>query len=481
MAEKLTFEARKAAISASAAAAKASAEEGKAELRAIQWKGGEILLPVATVALDHVLLNPHSHRIRGQMESLDRATTGIVETDPFGAESQNLIRKILSDTEGFEKIYNALKRDNQLEPGVITDAGVLVNANTRAVALGMLGAEYIRVTVLPSDATQKEINDIELKLQMEIDVKQAYTLTSQLLFIEDLINSGLPTESIGRQVHPELTDSAADRKKAKAFVDDEIRLLSIVRDVLTASGGELKFTDFDDKRQALIEIDQDYQSMKNSKPEEAARIRDAQLTGMLTGIDYRKLREIDKRLMDKYVKPAMMEDSLLAGHLDSLLSASPAGNSGTNTSDLPGLDLLDSDDEFTPAASGEINMRGLFELIASTPEDGTLVLSASEGAEPIARAALVTAVSGAFQIAIYNKALDEKAGDILQAPMSFLSDAARAIDKAREAYELVRNDKAFNTGAFDSAFGTLERAFDSLVDTREEELSAAILGDMGIE
>ena len=209
--------------------------------------------------------------------------------------------------------------------------------------------------------------------------------------------------------------------------------------------------------------------MKNSKPDEAARVRDAQLTGLLAGIDYRKLREIDKSLIDSYIRPAMLEDDLFAGHLDDLLTApAVAARPAGDPHELAGLDLLEDDDEPNP---DEVSMRRLFDMLVDAEEGGSVCLSEEDGANVVTRTALMNAVKGVIHVAIENKILDARAGDILQAPTNFLRDAARAIDKARDAYDVVRTSVNFNGEAFDRACNALERAIEGLTESREGQPS----------
>jgi hypothetical protein len=297
-----TTASRESAIQAAVSAAALAVKNGQSEAHSLRWKGSQLVLPVASVDVDLVLLSPHSHRIKAQLQSLPEEDQAIVRSDPYGAKAQNLLARLLRETAGYERIKNALAKDGQLEPGVVTTGGVLVNANTRVVALRELRHKYVKAVVLPKDAGPKEITELELRLQMEEQLKQPYSFTSQLLFIEDLITSNnYTTVEVGQRLRPSLTNSKADRKKAESHVEGELRLLGLIREVLTASGGALTFLDFDDRQQALIEIDQDYQKLKNTNPSEAQRIRDAQLAGMIAGVDCRRLREIDGALLNNYV------------------------------------------------------------------------------------------------------------------------------------------------------------------------------------
>lgn len=454
----MTNEARNDGIGAALQAAEAAAKTGKGTAQAISWKGIDIVLPVASVDLDLVLLNPHSHRISAQLQSLPKDKQSIVASDPYGTEAQETITKLLRDTAGYDRIKNALANDGQQDPGVLTTSGVLVNANTRAVALRELRQKYVKVLVLPQDATSKEITDIELRLQMEQEVKQPYSFTSSLLFIEDLINSGnYTTLEVGQALRTDLTDSRVDKKKATELVELELRLLGLIREVLCASDGALNFLYFDDKRQALLEIDQDYQKLKNTKPEEAARIRDAQLASLIAGVDYRKLREVDSKLLDNYVLPALRENSNLAPHVDALLTSA-----GRSESAPDGLDLLDDDQ----APDSGPSLSGLYTLLAKSRLDDNVTLPVTDG-QPVelSRRAVAAGLHGALMTAIENKQRDSRRLDDLTAPMVHLKEATRSLDKATSAYADARQRSGFNRGAFTLALQEYRRAVAEFVTT----------------
>ncbi|GAA1435944.1 hypothetical protein GCM10009616_34480 [Microlunatus lacustris] len=447
---KITTQTRYEGIAAAVETAKKLVAEGKGVSASIIWKGTELVLPVASVDLDLVLLNPHSHRIGAQLQSLPQGVQDTVSADPFGVEAQATIAQVLSETPGFEQIKHVLDNEGQLHHGVITDKGVLINANTRAVALRQLHVGYLKVIVLPDDAGTKEIVDLELLLQMQQDVKQDYSFPSQALFVEDLINNHFTVLQVGRRIRPDLTNSNVDKKKASDLVELELRLLGLMREVREASAGAVTWTFFDDKRQALIEIDEDYQKLKNTKPEEAARIRDAQLAGMIAGVDYRKLREVDTTLLDDYVEAALRESDLLGPHVDALLTPG-ATDSAT---DLPGLDLLDD-----AAPPSGVSLSPLYLLLATASAQESVSLPTTEGtAVDVPRKAVESSLYSALTTAIENKQRDNRRLDDLTAPMVHLREAAKSIDKAVTTYADVRRRAEFDESAFGAALRSYQRA-----------------------
>lgn len=473
MTQPITTGARRSAIEAAVAAARTAVNAGQGTAEELRWKSSSMVLPVASVDVDLVLLSPHSHRIKAQLQSLPQSEQDVVSSDPFGPQAQAIIARLLTETPGFERIKKTLQNDGQQHAGVITTAGVLINANTRTVALRALRERYVKVVVLPEDAGPKEITDLELRLQMEQSIKQEYSFTSGLLFIEDLFTSEYTLAEIGRALRPDLGTSARDQKKAAELVEGELRLLGLIREVLTTSGGAMKFLDFDENRQALIDIDQDYQRQRTQNPAEAARIRDAQLAAMIAGVDYRRLREIDTSLLDTYVAPALQESEALAPHLGALLT--PTAHGGTDTP--AGLDLLDDVDDQSDvgSGSGSIDLSALYTLLATTTTDEEITLP-GDGAGPVSlsRKSVAAELYGALSTAIENRKRDTRQVDDLTAPTAHLKEATRALDKATAAYGDVHELAGFNRGAFLTALQGYQRAAAEFLTATASESATAI-------
>lgn len=473
MSQPITTATRESSIQAAVDAAKQAVASGGGTAEELRWKGGKLVLPVAAVDLDVVLLSPYSHRIKAQLQSLPESEQDLVAADPYGPQAQSLIAHLLRETPGFERIKNALANDGQLYAGVLTTGGVLVNANTRAVALRDLRSQYIKVIVLPADAGPKEITELELQLQMEQEVKQDYSFTSQLLFIEDLINSGnYTTLEVGRALRPSLTASKKDTKAAIDLVEGELRLLGLIREIVSASGGALNFLYFDDQRQALIEIDQDYQRLKSTKPDEASRVRDAQLAAMIAGVDYRRLREIDSNLLDNYVVPALGESLTLAPHIDALLAVGNTGVAPAITAPAGVSEFFgDDEDEEEEAAfggatsttnSGKPSLSGMYSLLAQTKPDDAIRLpspgTSDEDSVTLPRVVVATELFSGLTTAIENKKRDARQIDDLTAPVVHLREAARFLDKASTAYADVKDRPGFARTGFEAAVQEYERA-----------------------
>ena len=466
MTDVLTEQAREERIAEAVAAAQAADQQRTEQ---IQWKDGEtLLLPVVRLPLEATVLNPASHRIRSHLEAMgDEAE--IVQSDPFGVEAQALIELILRSTPGYNNIRGALESDPQRNPGVVTHKGVLVNANTRRDALDALGRDYIDVVVLPSDATDREITDLELELQMERDVKQEYSFTARLLFIEELIvRRGMSAEEVGLKLERSFPDNPKGRKKARELIEQEMRFLHLIREIVASSAGAIRITKFDDDRQEFIEIDEDFERERRHNESGARRVRDAQLAGLIADLGYMKMRQVDEELIDGYLRDALKEQTTLGPYVADLTSSHGDAKPSGFDSDLGGLDVLEDIDTVERGSGPDTTH--LFITLASAPADGDITLRDDDGNEvAVPRQTVVAGIKAAFAIAIDAKRRDTREVGRLEAPMLHLGDATQAIDRARVAVAEVDGQEDFDTAAFDDAAAQLVRAFDEFQQARGEE------------
>ena len=213
---------------------------------------------VVSAAVNAVVFNPRSHRIQSQLES--HPLRQLVRDEPFSDEAQTVIHEILSETEGFDALKENLKEYGQKDFGVVTRDGLLVNANTRLAALRELGVDYIRAALLPSDADEQAIDRLELELQVQRDFKQNYTFTNELIFINELLMSpGYSEEKVAKALNFAASSDVDELRRGTKRVKQCVRLLALIREIQDLGHGAIPLTYFDDKRQALIDLDDDFE------------------------------------------------------------------------------------------------------------------------------------------------------------------------------------------------------------------------------
>lgn len=115
-------------------------------------------------------------------------------------------------------IAKVLEEGKQTEPILITSSGVVVNGNRRLAAMRELYAAgdgkyaeftHINCMVLPASASDKEIKEIEVRLQMQPETKLAYTWVNEALTIKDLMQSGFTREEITRDMRKDMREVMA--------------------------------------------------------------------------------------------------------------------------------------------------------------------------------------------------------------------------------------------------------------------------------
>lgn len=409
-----------------------------AERVRLPWRTGEYFATVVELPLEAVLLNPHSHRIRAQLESSPARDQ--IENNPLSDQSQVLISNLLREVSEFEDLRANLKDVGQIEPGVVTADGLLINANTRCVALRDIQAKYVRAAVLPGDATAEEIDRLELRLQMKRDFHSDYTFSNELLFIEDLVRRyRYQPEAIAIEMGwASRADAKALARKAEQ-ASSYLRMLAIIREVQHMAEGRLQIVQFDGSRQALMELDEEIERLKASDYEAARELRDARLVGLLAGAGYRELRKIDANFIDNYLVPSMEERPGLRPFIESLTvpadQPSPAG-------DPVGLELFD--DPAPALAEPRRSATPMLELLTKSHGTPNVTVRSSEGNQlELDRIFFCNELRLAIEGAAEDVRLDREQGDLVSRPLELVRKAIRQTRLAIDAYGMAADRPEF--------------------------------------
>lgn len=406
------------------------------EVMRLSWTGGDPLhCHVIKMHVDEVLLNHKSHRIRAQLQ--DDPEWGNVEADPFSAEAQALIARRVRDSrsaERFAALKESLLSEGQTEPGVMTHTGLLINANNRAVAIREFDdptLRYIRVAVLPETAQQQELALLELRLQMQKDLKEEYSLTNELLFIEELsVERKVPDAYIAH----ELRIFPDNPKKGEKEVQFRLQALDLIRTMQRIPDEPLKLTFFDAiSYEHLRDLHRDYHRLLDTDPAAARRHLESFLLSIAAGVTaVHRTRKIDADFMATYMLPQLEEHEIVGQVADQLVAPKAGGGKPAGVSAL----RPQEDDDEDP----QVDLGGLIGLI--TRRDKRIDIPGSKivlGKDDV-RDALNEAILGGIK----TKARDVKDADKLAAPASAVQDATRDLKKATEALAVVRGDPDFD-------------------------------------
>jgi hypothetical protein len=405
---------------------------------------------VIKIHVDEVVLNPRSHRVRAQLE--DDPEWAEHKDDPFSETAQAVIQRQVRaarSREAFAALKESLANEGQTDPGVITSKGVLINANTRAVALRELddpNKRYIRVAVLPETMQEDELALLELRLQMQKELKVEYSLTNELLFIEELsVERSMPPAQIAKELR--IGETA---KKGETEVSLRLKLLDLLRTMQQLPKDGLRLTDFDSLGyEQLRDLHRAYSAVVDNDPVRATGILEAFLLSVSVGVTpVHQLRRIDPDFIPEYMLPQLEEDEMIGAHA-AKLAALPTAQRAKPTGVGALLTGSDGDGDLT-----EVNVRGLIDIVTQrdhkVPVPGTNFVLERDDVKDAVKTAIINGVT--------EKRRDDTASDRLQAPIDRVRSAAKQVDKCREACDGVIDTAEFG----DSLRKSLEVAFKRL-------------------
>ncbi|MEU5715633.1 ParB/RepB/Spo0J family partition protein [Streptomyces sp. NPDC020403] len=287
----------------------------------VDWRGEQKHLSVISMPVDLLYFNPDTHRIRAQ-RTLDPAQNRVLEEQPWSEAAQDYLGHLLSRSPSnpnqtdpdFTALQDELDDFGQKEPGIISPDGILVDGNTRCAALRKLGIKDIRVGVLPADTSRRDINSVELALQLRRDKRREYSYINRLIAIEEELANGRREEDVARDFNIKTTTLRQDRCVYQLVNE------AIDRSKDPASGVGLRLVDFEDHQEKLRELHRDYTKLSKTDPDAAEQLRETRLAMVV--LNYPKTsvrlaeadfhtRYLDERLPDA-LRPAAQESASVA-------------------------------------------------------------------------------------------------------------------------------------------------------------------------
>jgi hypothetical protein len=430
------------------------------------WTAGEPLLEVIRIGVDEVLLNPQSHRIRAQLQ--DDPEWQSLSEEPYGEPAQRLIERHVRAArtpEEFSALKQSLVQDGQTDPGVMTHTGLLINANTRVVALREVDdplKRSIRVAVLPPTAKPEDLALLELRLQMQKQLKVEYTMTNELLFIEELsVTRGMSAT----QIATELRISPESARKGEAEVQLRLKLLDLIRIMQRLPSEPLRLTFFDERisLEQLRELYRVYTPLLESDARAARAHLESFLLSIAVGVSaVHQIRHVDADFMSSYMLPSLEDDELVGPVADALV-ATPG--TASPPSQPAGVELLDG----WQHADGEppiVDTARLIDVVTAADKrvevPGTnFVLDQDE---------VKDAVKAAITVGIKDKKRVQRDEDQLAAPSTAVKQATQQIARAKDALLAVHDDPEFD----ERTRKTLEAAHKKMTRTSRDLETALV-------
>lgn len=436
----------------------AALSAGPQETHRLVFRGQTELLPVIRLALSDTVLNHRSHRIRAQLEGVPNADQ--IRQDPENDQSQATIQELLRTTPRFNALKDNLQAEGQREPGVVTRTGLLVNGNTRAVALVDLEQQYIDVAVLPGDATIPELYAVEADLQVAADFRQDYSFTNELLFVHDLISEQQRSEEqVALQMRWATPGRPTTITKGIEQVRRYTRHLAFIREIQALSGRKVPLVDFDSTAQTLQEFDARYESLRIKNAAGAREMKMAVILAILADLGYQASREIKPGWADEHLAEALTDNPVLNGVVQAINDDADADDDD----DLEGLDVLAG---VTSSGQDETSVQQvvvtLVERLGKSAQDDEVSLPTPEGEQRFTRQVVIDAVQDAMKAAAESAKEAAALGDALKAATVHCAEAAKRLTRAADAWTTHHTDHDFDQAAFDRALEKAERALTAL-------------------
>ena len=340
---------------------------------------------------------------------------------------------------------------------MITRSGVLINANTRAVALRQNDPHgYIRVAVLPKNADPKDIDKLELTLQMRRDFKQDYTFANQLLFVEDLkAKLKYSDEDVAKAMNLAASGDKAALRKGALQARQRTRLLAIIREIQQRSDGKIPLHFFNGVRVALEELDALFEDLRKTDPLAAEQMKEARILAILVGTQYRHIRSISATSAAEKVVPSLLGNDDIGTAVESIL-ADPG-----QPADLPGLDDLaddpSGDEDKTPTVGA------LVDLIARNWDNDSVDLPGTNGTATLMPLEdLKNKIAEELDSVHEEVVREDKATKSLTGPVQLLKTARSSASLALVAYQKVASHPGFKNGTLGYELKKLEHAVEAL-------------------
>lgn len=160
-------------------------DRDRQEIHRVPFRGHSEL-PVVRVDISDLRFNANLGRL-----ILDRLSGARLEP-PDDPKAQDEIQRLILEQTEAKELKTHIEEEGQLQPGIVSSDGTLINGNRRLAVLRALWKEtkddrfkYMRVAVLPKDATAAEMYLLEVNLQMTPETRKKYgpiTALAQLRF-----------------------------------------------------------------------------------------------------------------------------------------------------------------------------------------------------------------------------------------------------------------------------------------------------------
>lgn len=190
------------------------------------------------IPMDLIIYNVENGRIASLVKSYEREHSSL---NPEKEEDAKQIAQFLYDSNDIanKKTKRNIVTNGQLETGIITCDGVLVDGNRRVSLMRQIisdssfstseraRCEKFRAIVLPEDADKKEILRLETTFQMGADEKVGYNAIEKYLHAQDLSDQGFSTSDISEFMNLDGATEVTKLLEIKQLIDEYLEYFGL--------------------------------------------------------------------------------------------------------------------------------------------------------------------------------------------------------------------------------------------------------------
>ena len=198
----------------------------------IEIAGAKRILPFYRFPIDLLRYNVNNGRMAMEIRGLRKETGRSL--DSSRPEDVAIIRKVLLelDPDQTKTLREDLHEKEQMEPGVITHDGFVVNGNRRMAVLEELHREeptgkwtFLEGVRLPSTISEKDLWKIEAGLQLSQDKVAQYHPVNELLKIREGIHAGLSPQEVAAAMYGRTVDWVKSAIKRLDLIESFLQFL----------------------------------------------------------------------------------------------------------------------------------------------------------------------------------------------------------------------------------------------------------------
>lgn len=274
---------------------------------AIQLKGERRPLEVYKLPIELLIYNKRNGRFAAEI--LHKQDEIRRELDPSNAEDRKIIKELLlrEDENATKLLKDDLIKVGQLEPGIITFDGVVINANRRMAVFEDLLEEtsdskygFLTVARLPKNVDEKEIYRLEIDLQLSRPYRKEYGPINELLKVQEGLKIGFTPKQIASSLFGGFTEDD---------IKERLDRLKLIEDYLEYIEKPGEYEEVKGLHEHFIDLQDDLSTLKKKKMN-AKEIYSATITGfqlIIADVPHMDVRIIKNLMAEKNIKESLME------------------------------------------------------------------------------------------------------------------------------------------------------------------------------